>query len=92
MFTPPPRVFGPSGLELRDVMERGVVAFVVPGHPDDDVASVRVDLSEAVVLTATERACPVVDSDAPSAMPQEEHAVANSTADKTAMDDLITEG
>jgi hypothetical protein len=31
--------------------------------------------------------------DEPSAMPQEEHAgVANSTADKTAMKDLITEG
>ena len=47
---------------------------------------------EAVVLAATELACPMVDLDAPSAMPQEEHAVANSTADKTAMNDLITEG
>jgi hypothetical protein len=34
----------------------------------------------------------MVDLDAPSAMPQQEHAVANSTADKTAMNDLITEG
>jgi hypothetical protein len=47
---------------------------------------------EAVVLAATGLACPMVKLDAPSAMPQQEHAVANSTADKTATNDLIAEG
>jgi hypothetical protein len=47
---------------------------------------------EAVVLAATEVACPMVELYAPSAMPQEQHAVANSTADKTATNDLIAEG
>jgi uncharacterized protein YbaP (TraB family) len=47
---------------------------------------------EAIVLPATELACPTVELNAPSAMPQEEHAVANSTADKTAANDLIVEG
>jgi hypothetical protein len=47
---------------------------------------------EAVVLAAIELARPMVDLDAPSAMPHEEHAVANSTPDKTATNDLIAEG
>jgi hypothetical protein len=47
---------------------------------------------ETVVLAATELACPIFESDAPSAMPQQEHAVATSTAEKTATNDLIAEG
>jgi hypothetical protein len=34
----------------------------------------------------------MVELDAPSAMPQEQHAVASSTADKPATNDLIAEG
>jgi hypothetical protein len=44
------------------------------------------------VLAAAEVACPTVELYAPSAMPQAEHADANSTAEKTATKDLIAEG
>jgi hypothetical protein len=44
------------------------------------------------VSGTSELACPMVESDAPSAIPTEEHAVANSTADTTGTNDLIAEG
>jgi hypothetical protein len=46
----------------------------------------------AVALAAAEPAFPVVELDAPSAMPQEEHAVANNAADNTRTNDPIAEG
>jgi hypothetical protein len=48
--------------------------------------------AEAVVLAATELACPVAGLDAPLALPHEEHAAANSTAAKATTNDLIAEG
>lgn len=42
-------VIGAAGLPMRDVMDPGVIGWVVPGWYDDDVRSRRVDLSLAVV-------------------------------------------
>lgn len=51
----PPVVIGPAGLALRDVMERGVVGWVLDGprHAADDVASRALDLMDSVILTAS---------------------------------------
>lgn len=47
-----PAVIGAAGLPMRDVMDPGVIGWVVDRHHDDDVRSIR-DLSLAVVTLCT---------------------------------------